>query len=213
MSDHATQPRPPRKRLKWEPVALMIIVAGLGLWLVLGPNPWHGPAPRPNARVVDFKLGTERGVLEINPGEPPTFRILLRHGFVSRDLSADEFRELYGEESYQLAVRNQSNLVFRLLNITSWTSLTWIAIGLVGQIAFTGRMVIQWLVSERKKQSVVPEMFWWLSLGGGAMLFFYFVWRQDFVGVLGQSSGIVIYARNIRLIYKQRRRLAQTIPA
>ena len=38
------------------------------------------------------------------------------------------------------------------------------------------------------------------------MLFTYFVWRQDFVGVLGQSTGVVIYARNIRLMYKQKRR-------
>jgi lipid-A-disaccharide synthase-like uncharacterized protein len=41
---------------------------------------------------------------------------------------------------------------------------------------------------------------------GGVFLFTYFVWRQDFVGVLGQSTGIVIYARNLRLISKQRRR-------
>jgi hypothetical protein len=53
---------------------------------------------------------------------------------------------------------------------------------------------------------VIPASFWWLSLFGGVALFAYFVWRQDFVGVLGQSSGIVIYARNIRLIYKRRRR-------
>ena len=44
---------------------------------------------------------------------------------------------------------------------------------------------------------------------GGVMLFSYFVWRQDFVGVLGQSTGIVIYARNLRLIYKHRRRLRE----
>ncbi|MEL7472603.1 MAG: lipid-A-disaccharide synthase N-terminal domain-containing protein, partial [Planctomycetota bacterium] len=64
----------------------------------------------------------------------------------------------------------------------------------------------QWVVSEKKRQSVVPEAFWWLSLVGGAALFTYFVWRRDIVGVLGQSTGVVIYARNLRLIHKQRRR-------
>jgi lipid-A-disaccharide synthase-like uncharacterized protein len=67
-------------------------------------------------------------------------------------------------------------------------------------------MFIQWLVSEKEKRSVVPEIFWWLSLVGGVTLFAYFAWRQDPVGILGQSSGLVIYARNLRLIYKQRRR-------
>jgi lipid-A-disaccharide synthase-like uncharacterized protein len=67
-------------------------------------------------------------------------------------------------------------------------------------------MLLQWFVSERKRESVIPEAFWWLSLIGGVALFAYFVWRQDIVGVLGQSSGLVIYARNIRLIYKQRKR-------
>jgi lipid-A-disaccharide synthase-like uncharacterized protein len=66
--------------------------------------------------------------------------------------------------------------------------------------------MIQWIVSERQKQSVVPEAFWWLSLAGGIALFAYFAWRQDIVGVLGQTSGVVIYARNIRLIHKRRRR-------
>jgi len=64
-------------------------------------------------------------------------------------------------------------------------------------------------VSEKQRESVVPEAFWWLSLVGGVFLFVYFVWRQDIVGVLGQSSGVVIYARNLWLIRKRRRRLAR----
>lgn len=91
-------------------------------------------------------------------------------------------------------------------NISSWGNFVWLAIGLGGQIAFFGRMFIQWVVSEKSRQSQVPELFWWLSFIGGVCLFSYFVWRVDVIGVLGQSTGVVIYARNLRLIKKQKRR-------
>jgi lipid-A-disaccharide synthase-like uncharacterized protein len=86
--------------------------------------------------------------------------------------------------------------------------LFWISVGFGGQILFSGRMFLQWLISERHKHSVITPSFWWFSLLGGVCLFAYFVWRQDVVGVIGQSSGIVIYARNLRLIAKQKRREA-----
>ncbi|HED53797.1 MAG TPA: hypothetical protein ENJ00_06310 [Phycisphaerales bacterium] len=94
-------------------------------------------------------------------------------------------------------------------NISSWTNFGWVAVGLLGQCAFFGRMFVQWIVSEKSRKSQVPEIFWWFSLVGGAMLFLYFVWRVDVVGVLGQSTGVVIYARNLRLIHKERSRAAR----
>lgn len=196
-----------KKRVKWEPWALMILVAALGAWLVLGPNPWRGPVAREGARLVDLKVGTSRGVVEVmrSPAGDESFRILLRNGFESKELSAAEFKATFGDEAYTVVAQGQRSPLLKFFNITSWTNLVWVGIGLLGQLAFSGRMLIQWLVSEKKRESVVPELFWWLSLGGGVMLFAYFVWRQDFVGVLGQSSGVVIYARNIRLIYKRRR--------
>jgi lipid-A-disaccharide synthase-like uncharacterized protein len=134
---------------------------------------------------------------------------MLRNGFVSDPMDDAAFIARYGVDAHDAAVRSQDNLAFRLLNITGWGGLLWAGIGLLGQVAFSGRMLVQWLVSEKRRESVVPEVFWWLSLGGGVLLFAYFVWRQDFVGVLGQSSGVVIYARNIKLIRKRARRLAQ----
>lgn len=91
-------------------------------------------------------------------------------------------------------------------NISGWGNFIWLAVGLAGQVAFFGRMFMQWVVSEKSRQSQVPELFWWLSFVGGVCLFTYFVWRVDVVGVLGQSTGVVIYARNLRLIKKQKRR-------
>jgi lipid-A-disaccharide synthase-like uncharacterized protein len=90
----------------------------------------------------------------------------------------------------------------RLLNISSAVGIAWVALGLLGQLLFTGRMLLQWLVSERERRSVVPPVFWWLSLGGAVMLLTYFIWRKDIVGVLGQATGGLVYARNLWLIHR-----------
>ena len=92
----------------------------------------------------------------------------------------------------------------RLLNVSSAFGIAWVALGLLGQALFAGRMIVQWLVSERSKRSVVPVAFWWMSLGGASMLLTYFVWRKDVVGVLGQGTGWMIYLRNLALIYSRR---------
>jgi lipid-A-disaccharide synthase-like uncharacterized protein len=95
-------------------------------------------------------------------------------------------------------------LLYRLLNITSPAGIAWVALGLTGQVLFTGRMLLQWLTSERAGRSVVPVGFWWMSLGGASMLLVYFVWRRDIVGILGQSAGWLIYSRNLWLIFRHR---------
>ena len=92
------------------------------------------------------------------------------------------------------------------LNITSWVGVLWVAMGLLGQLAFTGRMLVQWLMSEHAGRSVVPPIFWWMSLVGASMLLAYFIWRKDIVGILGQGTGWMIYARNIWMIHRPRHR-------
>ena len=79
----------------------------------------------------------------------------------------------------------------------------WFIFGIAGQLAFTGRFIVQWIVSEKKKKSVTPVFFWYLSLAGATMLLIYFVKRSDAVGVLGQSIGWIVYVRNIMLIRKE----------
>ena len=100
--------------------------------------------------------------------------------------------------------RSARGWVYSFLNITSPIGFAWVAFGLIAQILFTGRMVVQWLVSEKHKRSVVPVAFWWMSLAGATMLVIYFIWRKDVVGVLGQSAGWFIYVRNLILIYRNR---------
>src|SRR5690606_17527240 len=84
----------------------------------------------------------------------------------------------------------------------------WVSVGLLGQLLFTFRMVLQWLASEKEHKSVVPVGFWWGSLLGGLMLLTYFIWRKDIVGIIGQSTGAFIYARNLWLIYAGRPKAA-----
>lgn len=203
-----------KTRIKWEPWALMILMLALGLWLVWSPiSGLKAPKAREGARTVELRIGNSRGVVEVftpRGQSEPSFRMLLREGHTSNEISATDFKRIFGEQTYTTAAAQQPSHLFRVLNITSWGGLLWVSVGFLGQIAFTGRTLVQWLVSEKRRESVVPELFWWLSLVGGVMLFTYFVWRQDFVGVLGQSSGVVIYARNLRLIYKARRRAAES---
>ncbi|CAN7429533.1 lipid-A-disaccharide synthase N-terminal domain-containing protein [Pseudomonas sp. V98_8] len=80
----------------------------------------------------------------------------------------------------------------------------WLVIGFAGQIAFTGRFVLQWLYSEYKKRSVIPVSFWYLSIVGSTLLFAYAIYRQDPVFIVGQAFGSIVYLRNLQLIAKHR---------
>src|SRR4051812_27960721 len=82
----------------------------------------------------------------------------------------------------------------------------WLIIGFAGQALFTARFLVQWIVSERRRDSVVPVAFWWLSLLGGVTLLSYASYRQDPVIIVGQGIGLVVYARNLMLVGKAKRR-------
>jgi lipid-A-disaccharide synthase-like uncharacterized protein len=90
-------------------------------------------------------------------------------------------------------------------NSMSGRDLVWLSIGLVGQSMFVLRWFIQWLASERAKQLVVPDMFWYASLLGGLMVLAYGIYKPDPVIILGQF-GVFIYARNVYFLQKQKRR-------
>ncbi len=82
----------------------------------------------------------------------------------------------------------------------------WVLFGFLGQFVFAMRFIIQWIVSEKKKESIVPLSFWYLSIGGGIILLIYSVYKKDPVFVLGQASGLFVYARNLVLIMKKKAR-------
>lgn len=111
--------------------------------------------------------------------------------------------ELSAEEFYaEIAERQRGrSWLFMLLDVTSWTGVAWVFFGFLGQAVFMARMIAQWHASEKAKSSVVPPVFWWLSLLGSSMLMVYFVWRWEIIGFLGQSTGWFIYIRNLWFIY------------
>jgi lipid-A-disaccharide synthase-like uncharacterized protein len=78
----------------------------------------------------------------------------------------------------------------------------WLAIGFFGQALFFGRFFLQWLASERRKESVIPRSFWFFSLGGGLVLLAYAIHRNDPVFIVGQATGLFIYVRNLWFIYR-----------
>ena len=80
-----------------------------------------------------------------------------------------------------------------------------VLIGLLGQLLFSARFLVQWIASERAGRSVIPISFWFFSLGGGFVLFGYALYRQDPVFILGQGLGTFIYVRNLMLIARARR--------
>lgn len=79
----------------------------------------------------------------------------------------------------------------------------WVILGFVAQFLFMMRFVVQWIASEKAKASVVPLAFWFFSLGGGFLLLVYSVARQDPVFIAGQALGLIIYIRNLMLIYRK----------
>ena len=90
------------------------------------------------------------------------------------------------------------------------TATHWLVIGFIGQVAFGARFVIQWIVSEKKRESTIPLAFWYCSIAGSIILLTYAIYREDPVFILGQSLGSIIYIRNLILIDRKRRSLAET---
>ena len=76
-------------------------------------------------------------------------------------------------------------------------------IGFVGQGLFASRFIFQWIHSEKKGESSIPIIFWYLSIFGGIGLLTYAIFRKDPVIIIGQLFGILIYMRNLILIYKK----------
>ena len=77
-----------------------------------------------------------------------------------------------------------------------------LVVGFFGQGLFASRFIFQWIYSERKGESSIPVIFWYLSIFGGIGLLTYAIFRKDPVIILGQTFGIFIYLRNLILIYK-----------
>ena len=90
----------------------------------------------------------------------------------------------------------------------SWLML----IGLVGNVTFSMRFLVQWIESEKKGESVIPVSFWYWSIAGSALMALYFIFRRDPIGILGYLPNTFIYVRNLRLIRKKKLALTAAAP-
>ncbi len=84
-----------------------------------------------------------------------------------------------------------------------------VILGFIGQAAFFMRFLVQWVASEKRGESFIPIYFWYLSIGGGVILLVYAIQIGDPVFTLGQSCGVIVYIRNIMLICKNNKKVAQ----
>jgi lipid-A-disaccharide synthase-like uncharacterized protein len=176
------------RRAKWGTFAIVLafVIAGIaGGYYGLRHAPPH----------IKVKLAGADATVPVVRGDDGELAFLVSAGDRTERLSPEAFAQ---RVYYEQAARPWWQ---RLMNITSISGVIWVGLGLLGQILFSGRMIVQWLASERSRQSVVPAAFWWLALGGASMLLVYFAWRKDIIGILGQSIGWLIYVRNLYFIH------------
>ena len=178
------------KRVKVLIVALVLLLVAAGVWwgltrseLAAGIKVAVTPAGASSVRLVSQDDG---GLI---------YRVTWSDGS-TQEMTPVLYAKML-EEDYQ-----GRPAYMRILNITTTAGLMWVFVGIFAQVLFMGRMIVQWVASERLKRSVVPPAFWWMSLGGASMLIIYFFWRKDIVGVFGQATGWVVYIRNLMLIQR-----------
>lgn len=73
------------------------------------------------------------------------------------------------------------------------------SIGFLAQLLFSGRLILQWILSEKSKKVLTPSIFWKLSLLASFLLFVYGYLRDDFAIMLGQILTYFIYIRNLQI--------------
>ncbi|MFO1148806.1 MAG: lipid-A-disaccharide synthase N-terminal domain-containing protein [Alsobacter sp.] len=80
----------------------------------------------------------------------------------------------------------------------------WLAFGIVAQLLFTARFIVQWIASERAGRSVMPMAFWIFSITGGMMTLVYGLVKREPIIIMGQALAVGIYLRNVMLVLKER---------
>lgn len=80
----------------------------------------------------------------------------------------------------------------------------WVVIGFIGQFMFTMRFLVQWWATEKAQKSVIPPSFWVFSILGGGIVLAYAIHKQDPVFIVGQAAGLLIYARNLYFVIREK---------
>jgi len=178
-------------------VAIVPLAIWLGFYLA-------GMVPAPGEPILPpFNLSDRISTLQVEENASGDLVVVFETDEgkqpVRVEMPGDEFlREVMNRNA-------KTGFLFDLFDVTAWTGVAWVVFGFLGQGIFMGRMLLQWWASEKAKTSVVPPAFWWMSLIGATMLMIYFIWRKEIVGFVGQSTGWLIYVRNLWFIYGQRK--------
>ncbi len=77
-------------------------------------------------------------------------------------------------------------------------------IGTLGIGAFSLRFWIQWWKAEQAKASILPPIFWWISLFGAVLASSYFLYLKDIVNLVGPSIALIPYIRNLQLLAREK---------
>jgi lipid-A-disaccharide synthase-like uncharacterized protein len=93
------------------------------------------------------------------------------------------------------------------LNLSFWKCVGW-----TGNVVFFSRFMIQWYVTEKRRQVVVPRAFWWLSLAGCLLLLVYSIHSRDFVFIFAYAFAWLPYMRNL-VIHHRHKAAEQLCPA
>jgi len=88
----------------------------------------------------------------------------------------------------------------------------WLAFGLLGNAVFASRFLVQWIASERARESIVPKVFWYLSIVGSLILLIYALHLKNLVFTLAYLPNCVVYVRNLVLIQRKEGRRAEAAP-
>jgi lipid-A-disaccharide synthase-like uncharacterized protein len=182
-------------RRRWIVMLELLCLCAILVWVGLAlKKQSQGPEGAIDLK-VQLKGADDRAFLLRTADGALRYEIRLADGS-AQQLAPDEFAQrLYHDQTSR-------GMIESLLNITSPAGIVWVTLGFLGQLLFTGRMLVQWLISEQSRRSVIPTAFWWMSLAGASMLLAYFLWRRDPIGVLGQATGWFIYVRNLWMIYR-----------
>lgn len=81
----------------------------------------------------------------------------------------------------------------------------WLAFGIVAQLLFTARFMVQWIASERAGRSVIPMAFWVFSMAGGMMTLAYGLVKREPIIIMGQALSVGIYVRNMMFVLRENR--------
>ena len=81
----------------------------------------------------------------------------------------------------------------------------WKLIGYLGALMFTGRWFVQMIYSRVYRRSVVPRLFWYMSIAGSLLLLSYFIFgKNDSVGIISNLFPTLVASYNLYLDYRQR---------